>query len=92
MWLINFLINVVVLFIWVNAKTQIQEEGVLPVMVWFHGGGFFAGSAEKYLPQIILDHDVVLVVVQYRLGILGKYPVPPWSLCNTSVNAACTVT
>ncbi|XP_063590538.1 cholinesterase 2-like [Penaeus indicus] len=43
----------------------------LPVMVWIHGGGFFAGGAYEYLPHVLMDHDIVLVVVQYRLGIMG---------------------
>ncbi|KAG7153840.1 Pyrethroid hydrolase Ces2a-like [Homarus americanus] len=44
----------------------------LPVMVWLHGGGFVFGSAQEYLPHVLMTHDVVLVVVQYRLGILGE--------------------
>ncbi|XP_047475927.1 juvenile hormone esterase-like isoform X1 [Penaeus chinensis] len=43
----------------------------LPVMVWIHGGGFFAGGAYEYLPHVLMNHDIVLVVVQYRLGIMG---------------------
>ncbi|XP_027208907.1 juvenile hormone esterase [Penaeus vannamei] len=43
----------------------------LPVMVFFHGGAFFAGGASEYKPYALLNHDVVLVVVQYRLGVLG---------------------
>ncbi|XP_045618969.2 carboxylic ester hydrolase [Procambarus clarkii] len=43
----------------------------LPVMVWIHGGGWFAGGSLEYLPYVLLNHDVVLVVLQYRLGVLG---------------------
>ncbi|XP_063592301.1 juvenile hormone esterase-like [Penaeus indicus] len=43
----------------------------LPVMVFFHGGAFFAGGASIYKPDALLNHDVVLVLVQYRLGVLG---------------------
>ncbi|XP_047475843.1 cholinesterase 2-like isoform X2 [Penaeus chinensis] len=43
----------------------------LPVMVWIHGGGFFSGGAYEYLPHVLMNHDIVLVVVQYRLGIMG---------------------
>lgn len=42
-------------------------------MVWIHGGGFFAGGAHEYLPHVLMNHDIVLVVVQYRLGILGEW-------------------
>ncbi|XP_037784822.1 venom carboxylesterase-6-like [Penaeus monodon] len=43
----------------------------LPVMVWIHGGAFIAGSSHEYLPQVLMNHDIVLVVLQYRLGIMG---------------------
>ncbi|ROT66414.1 JHE-like carboxylesterase 1 [Penaeus vannamei] len=48
-----------------------EPEERLPVMVWIHGGGYFSGAAVEYQPQVLMNHDVVLVVVQYRLGILG---------------------
>ncbi|XP_047480846.1 juvenile hormone esterase-like [Penaeus chinensis] len=43
----------------------------LPVMVYLHGGGYFSGGAQEYPPHVLLNHEVVLVVIQYRLGILG---------------------
>ncbi|KAK8396512.1 hypothetical protein O3P69_005512 [Scylla paramamosain] len=43
----------------------------LPVMVFLHGGGFVCGSSSEYPPHVMLNEDVVLVTVQYRLGILG---------------------
>ncbi|GAB0091516.1 hypothetical protein DMENIID0001_063680 [Sergentomyia squamirostris] len=43
----------------------------LPVMVYFHGGGFKEGSAQFYEPDFFLDHDVILVIGTYRLGALG---------------------
>ncbi|XP_014217028.1 venom carboxylesterase-6-like [Copidosoma floridanum] len=44
-----------------------------PVMIWFHGGGWVtgAGHSEYYGPKFLLDHDVILVTVNYRLGPLG---------------------
>ncbi|XP_046404430.1 esterase FE4-like [Ischnura elegans] len=43
------------------------------VMVWIHGGGFAMGSSElaMYGPNFLLDGDVVLVTINYRLGPLG---------------------
>lgn len=43
------------------------------VMVWIHGGGFQMGSgnAEVYGPDFFLNDDVVLVTLNYRLGVLG---------------------
>ena len=54
----------------------------LPVMVWFHGGGNTAGSAADLVPlgigglfydgQILAEqHDVIVVSINYRLGIFG---------------------
>ncbi|XP_012270621.1 venom carboxylesterase-6 [Orussus abietinus] len=52
-----------------------SEDGFLryPVMIWFHGGGWItgAGHSEFYGPKFLLDHDVVLVTVNFRLGPLG---------------------
>ncbi|KAJ1525424.1 hypothetical protein ONE63_010238 [Megalurothrips usitatus] len=43
----------------------------LPVLVWLHGGAFQEGGAAPYGPEFLLDRDVVLVTVNYRLGALG---------------------
>nr|XP_053628547.1 putative inactive carboxylesterase 4 [Cherax quadricarinatus] len=43
----------------------------LPVMVYIPGGAFFAGGTHEYQPHVLLNHDIVLVVLQYRVGILG---------------------
>jgi carboxylesterase type B len=42
-------------------------------MVWFHGGGFTTGESGflLYGPGALLDQDVILVTVNYRLGIFG---------------------
>lgn len=43
------------------------------VMVWIHGGGFYMGSGDAsfYGPDHIVRKDVVLVTLNYRLGVLG---------------------
>lgn len=41
-------------------------------MVWFPGGAFLAGSASSYEgSELAARGKVVLVFLQYRLGILG---------------------
>jgi len=46
-------------------------------MIWIHGGGFMFGSdngeTDAYGPGYILDRDVVLVTINYRLAVLGQY-------------------
>ncbi|XP_055626036.1 glutactin-like isoform X2 [Toxorhynchites rutilus septentrionalis] len=46
-------------------------DGNRPVMVWIHGGWFYFGGALGYRSNYLLESDVVLVVIQYRLGPLG---------------------
>ena len=45
----------------------------LPVMVWIHGGSFIVGSNQpsSYGPSHFMDRDVIVVLVNYRLGPLG---------------------
>jgi carboxylesterase type B len=42
-------------------------------MVWIHGGAFKlgTGSSNIYGPDHLLEEDVVIVAIQYRIGILG---------------------
>ncbi len=53
-------------------------DGPRPVMVWIHGGGWSVGSGngqtDLYGPGYLMDRDIVLVTVNYRLGPLGKSP------------------
>ncbi|KAI9562247.1 hypothetical protein GHT06_013212 [Daphnia sinensis] len=46
-------------------------DDLLPVMVWIHGGSFEYGRSITYQPQTFMAHDVVMVVIQYRLGPFG---------------------
>lgn len=43
------------------------------MLVYFHGGGFVCGSGTRtsYAPDYFLDHDVILVTANYRLGPIG---------------------
>ncbi|XP_058121867.1 LOW QUALITY PROTEIN: juvenile hormone esterase-like [Anopheles ziemanni] len=46
----------------------------LPVMVFIHGGGYFSGSADPQLygpERILATKLVILVTIQYRLGVFG---------------------
>uniref|UniRef100_A0A8C6VH43 Carboxylic ester hydrolase n=1 Tax=Naja naja TaxID=35670 RepID=A0A8C6VH43_NAJNA len=49
-----------------------DTEAKLPVMVWLPGGGLVIGGASLYDGSALSAYgNVVVVVVQYRLGILG---------------------
>ena len=47
----------------------------VPVMVWFHGGGFYYGSGNGYL-GVFSGYGAVVVTVNYRLGLLGYLNIP----------------
>ncbi|XP_049851783.1 esterase FE4-like [Schistocerca gregaria] len=49
------------------------DGGRLAVMVWLHGGGFVwgSGSADCYGPDVLMHAAIVLVTLNYRLGVLG---------------------
>ena len=57
--------------IWSPVKKPAQA---MPVMVWFHGGGFILGQG-SYTKRdgrlLALREDVVVVSINYRLGIFG---------------------
>lgn len=44
-------------------------------MVFIHGGGFNFGSAslDAYCPDYLLDENVIVVTLNYRLNVLGKF-------------------
>jgi carboxylesterase type B len=44
---------------------------LLPVMFFIHGGAFYMGTYFGMGPKELLEKDVVLVEIQYRLGPLG---------------------
>ena len=50
----------------------------VPVMVWVHGGGNTAGSGVEALfnGEVLARHGVVVVNVNYRLGIFGFFAHP----------------
>lgn len=62
--------------LYVEVQTpSLQPATPLPVMVWIHGGANVAGSAD-ILPSALVRQGVVLVTVQYRLGIFGFLSLP----------------
>ncbi|XP_014218176.1 esterase E4-like [Copidosoma floridanum] len=52
-----------------DSKNKVKR----PVIVFLHPGGFYGYSGQSYVfgPQYLLDKDVVLVTINYRLHTLG---------------------
>ncbi|XP_058054624.1 esterase B1-like [Anopheles bellator] len=57
---------------------EVDPTSLLPVMVFFHGGGMTGGNADSglYLPDYLVQEGVVVVTVNYRLGVLGFLCLP----------------
>ncbi len=53
----------------------VPRTSKLPVIVWIHGGGFVGGSSGLYdLSEIARSGKVVVVSMNYRLGVFGFMP------------------
>lgn len=52
------------------VSTPVGQQS-LPVMVWLHPGAFQVGDSAGQVPSEILDRGVVVVTLNYRLGVLG---------------------
>ncbi|XP_036007079.1 cocaine esterase-like isoform X1 [Fundulus heteroclitus] len=60
------------LYLNIYTPANRAPDAKLPVMVWIHGGAFFMGSASMYDGSALAAYqDVVVVLIQYRLGLLG---------------------
>jgi para-nitrobenzyl esterase len=60
-----------------NAKPDRKSPG-LPVMVWIYGGGFSTGgtSENRQDGQFLAHRSVIVVSMNYRLGIFGFFADP----------------
>ncbi len=56
--------------VWTKARSEKER---LPVLVYFYGGGFFAGdgSEPRYDGASMAARGIVAVTVNYRLGVFG---------------------
>ncbi|MFE4644007.1 carboxylesterase/lipase family protein [Streptomyces sp. NPDC056730] len=65
-------------YLTVTVSTPGDTGGDLPVMVFVHGGGFVAGSTRSaiYDGSAFARDGVVLVTLNYRLGIAGFLDLP----------------
>ena len=60
--------------LFLNVWTPGLDDASRPVMVWIHGGAFTLGSGSEPLysgANLAARGDVVLVTINYRLGVLG---------------------
>jgi para-nitrobenzyl esterase len=63
--------------LFLNVVTPRPAAGArLPVLVWFHGGGWVNGSSQDVDGRVFAAKGVVVVTVNYRLGAFGFYASP----------------
>ncbi|XP_011783905.1 PREDICTED: liver carboxylesterase 1-like, partial [Colobus angolensis palliatus] len=62
------------LYLNIYTPADLTKKNRLPVMVWIHGGGLMVGAASTYDGLALAAHEnVVVVTIQYRLGIWGFF-------------------
>ncbi|MGQ4437168.1 MULTISPECIES: carboxylesterase family protein [unclassified Streptomyces] len=61
-------------------------------MVWLHDGGFTGGAGNDFDPiELVTENDIMVVTVNYRLGVLGFLAAPalnpggPSGICSTGL-------
>ena len=65
--------------LYLNVWTpQLQPAMHLPVMVWLHGGSNRVGSGTEsaYDGASLASHGVIVVTINYRLGVMGFFAHP----------------
>jgi para-nitrobenzyl esterase len=62
--------------LFLNVYTPQADDGARPVLVWIHGGAYTIGSGDLYDgTSLVRRGDVVVVTLNYRLGVLGWTPL-----------------
>ncbi|KAK4814392.1 hypothetical protein QYF61_018151 [Mycteria americana] len=60
------------LYLNIYSPAGSNKKDKLPVMVWIHGGNFIFGGASRYDGSALSAYEnIVVVIIQYRLGLLG---------------------
>jgi para-nitrobenzyl esterase len=67
--------------IWAPSSTSNES---LPVLVWIHGGAFIGGSGsiDIYNGAALAEEGIIVVTINYRLGILGFMGHPELTTSN----------
>jgi para-nitrobenzyl esterase len=75
--------------LYLNVWTSAKKGAKLPVMVWIYGGGFVAGATSEPRQEgtNLAKHGVVVVSMNYRLGVFG-FLVHPDLIAESGRNSA----
>lgn len=64
--------------LYLNVYRPARPSGErLPVLFWIHGGGFSSGSGDEFDGSLLAEtNNIVVVSINYRLGVFGFLNVP----------------
>lgn len=62
--------------VYTPAGINKKDSAKLPVMVWIPGGGLGSGSGNEYNPVELIADNVIVVTMNYRLGMFGFFSHP----------------
>ncbi|MDQ1702658.1 MAG: para-nitrobenzyl esterase, partial [Frankiaceae bacterium] len=62
--------------LYLNVWAPAKVNGNLPVLVWFHGGGWVNGAGTDVMPSRLTEAGNVVVTINYRLGAEGYLSLP----------------
>ncbi|KAH3724773.1 hypothetical protein DPMN_050597 [Dreissena polymorpha] len=58
--------------VYAPVESTINPTKKFPVLIYIHGGGFTQGTSSDVSPEVLsLTGDIIVVTLNYRLGILG---------------------
>jgi para-nitrobenzyl esterase len=57
--------------LYLNVFAPNNSTGLNPVMIWIHGGSNKVGESDDFDPTAMVSQNVVVVTINYRLGVLG---------------------
>lgn len=73
------------LYVGVYVPPSAASDGPLPVYVFIHGGSFSSGDQKTVKAwKFALENNVIVVSVNYRLGMLGFFPLQQIKSATTS--------
>ncbi|XP_075981547.1 juvenile hormone esterase-like [Anticarsia gemmatalis] len=55
----------------VYTPPQAARGQHLPVLIFFHGGGYYYGGKWNYDPEFLVRKNVIVIIANYRMGVLG---------------------
>lgn len=73
--------------LYLNVYAPKDNEGKKrPVLVWIPGGGLRTGSGDEYNVSNFIKKDIVVVTINYRLGVFGFFSHPALNHESKKIN------